>query len=65
MANITINSHDLLGKLSIIKCSLAMVIDPKIKIAEKNKYLTIAYQTNEELIKLIKKISTNAQNTNC
>ena len=64
MNNITINSHDFLGKLSIIKNQLFLALEslsasptqsnPADKVVDRLKK---AYQANEEVIKMIKESS--------
>lgn len=61
MANIILSSHDLLGKLSIIKNSLYMLLEQP----EKKEYLDCAIKTNQELIEMIKGAAQNGQNTDC
>ena len=64
MAQININSHDLLGKLTIIKTCLSMIAENNNDPAQVAKYADIANKTNEDLIAVIKKLSEDAQNTN-
>lgn len=59
MSQIVINSHNFLGKLSVIKNYLFVVLESiskdKTESHKKAKdYLQKAYQANEELIALIK-----------
>lgn len=59
MANLILNSHDLLGKLSVIKNSLYMLLEQP----EKKEYLDTAINANQELIEMIKGAAQNGQNT--
>lgn len=52
MAQITVDSHDFLGKLSIIKNCLALLKDDP----NKANLLDIAFKSNQDLIDLIKNI---------
>lgn len=60
MSQITLNSHDLLGKLTIIKNCLSMIID-RVGESEK-KYCQTAFDTNQELIEEIKKLASEIKN---
>ncbi|MBI4130577.1 hypothetical protein HY468_04625 [Candidatus Roizmanbacteria bacterium] len=62
MADITINSHDVLGKLSIIKNYLAVVLEIEgASLSPKQRnYLNSAMVANESLITYIKQQSGNA-----
>jgi len=61
MAIINIESHDILGKLSIIKNALSVAVEDQ----EKEKLIKIALTANQELIDLIKKATKNGKNSNC
>jgi len=59
MTNITINNHDFLGKLSVIKNHLFLALED-LSTSSNQKltdHLKKAYQANEEVIKMIKKSS--------
>jgi hypothetical protein len=61
MAIINIESHDILGKLSIIKNALSVAMENQ----EKEKFIQIALVANQELIELVKKATENGKNSNC
>ncbi|MBU4210012.1 hypothetical protein KKC08_05230 [Patescibacteria group bacterium] len=52
--NIKVNSHDFLGKLSIIKNCLALILDDKKQSDKNSNLLQKAYDSNQDLINLIK-----------
>ena len=52
-----IDRHDLLGKLSIIKNCLFLVLEEKGLSPKSRKFLQTASRTNEELISLVKKLT--------
>lgn len=60
MAIINIESHDVLGKLSVIKNSLSVAQED----TDKNKFIQIALTANQELIDLIKKAIDYGKNLN-
>lgn len=58
MAEISLNSHDLLGKLGLIKNLLAVVLESESPIGEKSlDYIKKASETNQNLIDLIKSMT--------
>ena len=61
MSQITIDSHDFLAKLSVIKSYLSLLIEDKsLNLDEKNiKYLEIASNANQELINQIKNLKSD------
>ena len=61
MAIISVNSHDFLGKLTIIKNYLSLVLqEEKVRDDEKlTESLGRAFKANQELIDLIKMESQN------
>lgn len=55
MSQISISSHDLLGKLSILKNSLFMINLKAETLGEKEKeYLDVSVKTVQEIIDLVK-----------
>lgn len=66
MNQTTIDPHDFLGKLSIIKNHLFMALEDKNLPPKSKNLLQKAYQANEELIGLTKqKSSQNPRCPNC
>ncbi len=65
MSNISINSHDFLGKLSIIKNYLSVLAENNALAEHEKEYIRRAFEANESLITLIKEktLQTPAQNT--
>jgi len=59
MSDVTINNHDFLGKLSVIKNHLFLALEniPSQKHLQIKSHLKKAYRANEEVIKMIKKSS--------
>lgn len=63
MAEISLNSHDLLGKLGLVKNLLAVVLESETSIGEKTRnYIKKASEINQDLIDFIK---NNGKNINC
>ncbi|MBI4137616.1 hypothetical protein HY469_06150 [Candidatus Roizmanbacteria bacterium] len=58
---IQINSHDVLGKLSIVKNYLSVLQSDTGLTDNQKKYLGPAYQATEELITIIKDLSAKAK----
>ncbi|MFH1840882.1 MAG: hypothetical protein ABH807_01885 [Candidatus Shapirobacteria bacterium] len=59
MAKITLDSHDLLGQLTIVKSCLMMV-----EAVKKNQiYLDRAMKSTQNIIDLVKKTTINGQNS--
>jgi hypothetical protein len=56
MANITINSHDVLGKCSVIKNYIAVLLADASLSQQAKDYLDKAYSSNEEIIEMVKKL---------
>ncbi|MBU2591986.1 MAG: hypothetical protein ABH867_01360 [Patescibacteria group bacterium] len=57
MAEISINSHYFLGKLTIIRNCLSLLA--KDKSPERKKLVKMAYDTNQELIDQVKEAAKN------
>ncbi|KKR71166.1 MAG: hypothetical protein UU81_C0049G0005 [Microgenomates group bacterium GW2011_GWC1_41_8] len=60
---IQINSHDALGKLSIVKNYLSVLQSDTSLTDSQKKYIGPAYQATEELIALIKELAMKAKNS--
>lgn len=58
MANITLDSHDILGKLSVVKNALFMALEKP----EKEELLQTAIKANQDLIDKIKQTVENGKN---
>ncbi|MBU1129958.1 hypothetical protein KKE45_01410 [Patescibacteria group bacterium] len=57
--DIKIDSHNFLGKLSIIKNCLALLLDDKKQPNKNSDLLQKAYDSNQDLINLIKTTTTH------
>jgi len=57
MAKVSIDSHDFLGKLTIIRNCLSLL--EKVRNPKEKKLVKMAYETNQELIKQIKEAAKN------
>lgn len=60
---IQLNSHDALGKLSIVKNYLSVLQSDTTLTEAQKKYIGPAYQATEELITMIKDIAIVAKQT--
>lgn len=59
MVQIILDSHDLLGKLSIIKNALFVALEKP----EKEEYLKTAIQANQELIDSVERAAENGEDS--
>lgn len=61
MADITVNSHDVLGKLTVIKNHLAVVSeDDHLLSPQQREYVKRAMEANQQLIDQIKLLHESA-----
>jgi hypothetical protein len=54
MSAVTLNSHDLLGKYSIIKNHLSVLLSESKLAGRDLEYVQRCYDTTEELIQMVK-----------
>jgi len=60
VSNIVLDSHNLLGQLTIIKNCLSLLLE---KPDQDQKYLQTAFNTNQNLIEKVKILTQNEKNS--
>lgn len=61
MSAVTLDSHDVLGKLSVVKNYLSVLLENTSLPDKDREYITRSFEANESLIALVKEKTATAQ----